>query len=80
MYYKMVLNLENSYLVNYGKCMLPIFPYYSKGQGIVEQDWGTLKQYLHKNKKGELYHCIPQNYLNHTFYFKIFKFVCQRSL
>jgi hypothetical protein len=33
--------------------MLPIFPYYPKGQGIEEQTHGTLKQYLHaKQKRG----------------------------
>ena len=38
-------------------------PYYPQGPGIVERDYGTLKQYLHKIK-GELYPCTPQIYLN----------------
>ena len=37
-------------------------PYYPKGQGIVEQAHGTLKQYLHKKQKGgnyiPIYHII----------------------
>jgi hypothetical protein len=33
----MVLILEDLYLINYGKWMLPIFTYYLLGQGIVEQ-------------------------------------------
>ena len=44
----MVLILEDLYLINYGKWMLPIFSYYPKGQGIMEQAHGTLQQYLHK--------------------------------
>jgi hypothetical protein len=35
--------------------MLPIFPYYPKGQGIVEQTHGTLKEYLHKKQNRESY-------------------------
>jgi hypothetical protein len=40
----MVLLLEDLYLINYGKWMLYIFPYYIKGQDILEQIHGTLKQ------------------------------------
>jgi hypothetical protein len=29
---------------------------------------GTLKQYLHKIKKGELYSHVPQIYLNHVLF------------
>lgn len=65
----MVLIFEDSYLINYGKWMLLIFPYYPKGQGIMEQVHGTSKQYLHKKtKKGGLYPHTP-HYLNHVFYF-----------
>jgi hypothetical protein len=55
-----VLILEDSYLINYGKWMLLIFPYYPKGQGIVEQAHGTLKQYLHKKQERGNY--IPVYY------------------
>jgi hypothetical protein len=40
--------------------MLLIFPYYPKGQGIVEQAHGTLKQYLHKKQERGNY--IPVYY------------------
>ena len=44
-------------------------PYYPKGQGIVEQAHGTLKQHLHKKQKGgKLYPCTP-HYLYHAFHF-----------
>jgi hypothetical protein len=55
MYHIMMLILEDSYLIIYGKWMLPIFTYYPKGQGIVEQAHGTLKQYLHRKQKRRNY-------------------------
>jgi hypothetical protein len=50
--------------------MLLIFSYYPKGQNIVEQAHGSLKQYLHKIKKGGLYPSTPQTYLNRAFILK----------
>jgi hypothetical protein len=55
-------------------------PYYPKGQGIVEQAHGTLKQHLHKKQKGGNY--IPVHHIIYImlFTFKILKFGCQGTL
>jgi hypothetical protein len=59
MYHIMVLILKDLYIINYGEWMLLIFPNYPKGQGVVEQPYGTLKQYLHEKQKGGGRNYIP---------------------
>ena len=50
--------------------IIPIteIPYNPQGYDIVEQVHGTLKQYLHKLKRGELYPCTSNNYLNQALF------------
>jgi hypothetical protein len=55
-------------------------PYYPQAQDIVEWAHGTLKQYFHKIKKGGLYSCTPQMYLNPAFYLKNLKWMPRNSL
>ena len=69
MYHTMMLILKDLYLINYCQLMLLVFPYYPKGQGIVEEAHGPLKQYLHKKQKRSNYIPCTSNYLNVVFYF-----------